>query len=86
MHKLNALPSLMRSVHLVIAVISIWLLIELAPLNHGVYLVIRIICTTLVGFPSLIMTLVSCWDLSIFVIICTDFSDLPNARRLLRTV
>ena len=53
MHKWNALPRFMRSVHLVIAVISMWLLFCLAPLNHGVYLVIHATCTTLVGFLSL---------------------------------
>ena len=57
MHKLNALPSLMCSVHLVIAVISIWLLFYLAPVNHGAYLVIHTTCTTLVGLPSLMLTL-----------------------------
>ena len=34
MHKWNALPRFMRSVHLVIAVISMWLLFYLAPLCY----------------------------------------------------
>ena len=59
MHKLNALPSLMRSVHLVIAVISCDFHVVVVEIGPGVDLMIHVICTILIDFPSLILTLAS---------------------------